>query len=183
MNLPELVITSEACLTQMSQAYAGGHMVVAMTVLEQDAPRYGIFRLLSAPSGRSVAVSSMVEKPNAGTEPLAAGGRYILDQALFSTLSGIARGTGGKIQLTDAITVDAARLTLTAFRFSSQRFDCGRHDGLVEADLARQHEVKRQCIGALFGMDASKRQVRINDTPPSARRLDGRATALEGRTT
>ena len=107
MNLPEHVITSEACLTQMSQAYAGGHMVVAMTVLEQDAPRYGIFRLLGAPSGRSVAVSSMVEKPNAGTESLAAGGRYILDQALFSTLSGIARGTGGKIQLTDAITVDA----------------------------------------------------------------------------
>lgn len=84
--------------------------------------------------------------------------------------------------LTDATTVDAARMTLTAFRFSGQRFDCGSHDGWVEAGLARQRDVKRQRNGALSGMDGSKLQVRINDTPPSARRLDGRATALEGST-
>ena len=180
--LPDDIIFGDACLTEMAQAYTGGHMVAAMTVLEKDAPRYGIFRLLGAPTGRSIAVSSMVEKPKAGTEPslLAAVGRYILDPVIFSTLMGIPRGAGGEIQLTDAIAVDAARIALTAFRFSGQRFDCGSHDGLIEAGLARQREVKRQCNGALSGMDAAKLQARIYDTPPPARRPDGRATALEG---
>ena len=180
--LPDDVIMGDACLTQMAQAYAGGHMVAAMTVLAQDAPRYGIFRLLGAPAGRTIAVSSMVEKPKAGTQPslLAAVGRYILDPVIFSTLLDIPRGAGGEIQLTDAIAADAARIALTAFRFSGQRFDCGSHDGLLEAGLARQREVKSQRSGALSGMDAAKLQARIYDTPPPARRPDGRATALEG---
>ena len=182
--LPDDVIFGDACLTQMAQAYVGGHMVAAMTVLEQDAPRYGIFRVLGDPTGRSIAVSSMVEKPKAGTEPslLAAVGRYILDPVIFSTLLGIPRGVGGEIQLTDAIAVDAANIALTAFRFSGQRFDCGNHDGLIEAGLARQRAVKSQRSGASAGLDAGKLQPRINTAPPTARRLDGRASSLEGTT-
>jgi UTP--glucose-1-phosphate uridylyltransferase len=180
--LPDDVIMGDACLTQMAQAYAGGHMVAAMTVLEQDAPRYGIFRLLGAPSRRSVAVSSMVEKPKAGTEPslLAAVGRYILDPVIFSTLLGIARGAGGEIQLTDAIAVDAARIALTAFRFSGQRFDCGSHDGLMEAGLARQRDVKGQRDRTALAVESARPQDWINDSPPSNKRLDGRITVMEG---
>ena len=180
--LPDDVIFGDPCLTQMAQAYTGGHMVAAMTVLEQDAPRYGIFRLLGTSTGRSIAVSGMVEKPKAGTEPslLAAVGRYILDPIIFSTLLGIPRGAGGEIQLTDAIAVDAARIALTAFRFSGQRFDCGSHDGLIEAGLARQRAVKHARACATTGMGAAKLHARVSDSLPSARRLDGRATAMEG---
>lgn len=180
--LPDDVIMGDPCLTQMAKAYVGGHMVAAMTVSAVDASRYGIFRLLGAPSGRSVSVSSMVEKPKAGTEPslLAAVGRYILDPAIFSTLLGIPRGAGGETQLTDAIAIDAARLALTAFRFSGQRYDCGSHDGLIEAGLARQREVKRQHNAAAAGIDTARRQARLNDSASSTRRPDGRATFLEG---
>jgi UTP--glucose-1-phosphate uridylyltransferase len=180
--LPDDVIFGDACLTQMAQAYAGGHMVAAMTVLEEDASRYGIFRLLGASAGRSIAVSSMVEKPKAGTEPslLAAVGRYILDPGIFSTLLNIPRGAGGEIQLTDAIAVDAARIALTAFLFSGQRYDCGSHDGLIEAGLARQIEVKRDRNGAASGGGTARLQARVNDSPPATRRLDERVTAQEG---
>jgi UTP--glucose-1-phosphate uridylyltransferase len=143
--LPDDVIMGDACLAQMADAYGSGHMVAAMTVRALDAPRYGIFRLMSPAVGRSVAVSGMVEKPAAGTEPslLAAVGRYILDPAIFSTLQTTPRGAGGEIQLTDAIAADATKMPLHAFRFTGQRFDCGCHDGLLEAGLARQRDVKR----------------------------------------
>lgn len=177
--LPDDVIMGEPCMAEMARAYVSGHMVAAMAVPALDAPRYGIFRLLGTPEGRSVAVSGMVEKPAAGTEPslLGAVGRYILDPVIFSTLPDIPRGAGGEIQLTDAIAADAARLPLTAFRFSGQRFDCGCHDGLIEAAIARQSEVKRQRSGARSEPGAAKLLARINDCPVAARRIDGRAPA------
>ncbi len=174
--LPDDVIMGEACLTKMAEDYVGGHMVAAMLVPALDAPRYGIFRLLGASNGRSVAASGMVEKPKAGTEPslLAAMGRYILDPIIFSTLLEIPRGAGGEIQLTDAIAVDATCIALTAFCFSGQRFDCGSHDGLMEASLARQREVKSQRNGTARQQDWHK------DAHPFARRPNGRATTSEG---
>lgn len=143
--LPDDVVMGKPCLAEMAQAYDRGHMVAAMIVSAQEAKQYGIFRLQGAARGRSIDVSSMVEKPLAGTEPslLAAVGRYILDPVIFSTLLGTPRGAGGEIQLTDAIAADANRIPLTAFRFQGQRFDCGSHDGLIDAALARQLAVKR----------------------------------------
>ena len=180
--LPDDVIMGDPCLTQMVQGYTGGHMVAAMTVPAQDAPGYGMFRLLGALTGRSVAASGMVEKPKAGTEPslLAAVGRYILDPIIFSTLLSIPRGAGGEIQLTDAIAVDAARIALTAFRFSGQRFDCGSHDGLIEAALYRQREVKRKGTGAGSAIGPARLHAMIDGCPSDARHPAGQAYALEG---
>lgn len=183
--LPDDVIMGEPCLAQMAQGYVGGHMVAAMPVLPRDAQRYGIFRLLGTPTGRSVAASSMVEKPKPGTEPslLAAVGRYILDPVIFSTLLGIPRGSGGEIQLTDAIAADAARVALTAFRFSGRRYDCGNHDGLLEAGIARQREVKRQRSLAVLRPGSVTLSAKINDCPANIRAIDGRGSiraALEG---
>jgi UTP--glucose-1-phosphate uridylyltransferase len=87
----------------------------------------------------------MVEKPKPGTAPsrLAAVGRYLLDPQILTTLERTPKGAGGEIQLTDAIALDAERHALTAFRFTGMRYDCGSHDGLVEAAVARQIAVKR----------------------------------------
>lgn len=143
--LPDDVILGAPCMAEMAAAYQGGHMVAAMTVPAADARKYGVFRLSGAAGSRCIPVSSMVEKPAAGTEPslLAAVGRYILDPVIFSTLMTTRRGFGGEIQLTDAIAKDAVRLSLTAFRFSGQRFDCGSFDGLLAAAQARKQQVKK----------------------------------------
>ncbi len=143
--LPDDVILGAPCLHQMAERYTGGHMVAAMDVSAIDTSRYGIFQPTGTSRGQCVPVSGMVEKPRPGTAPsrLAAVGRYILDPGILGTLTAIRPGAGGEIQLTDAIAADAAHLPLTAFRFTGTRYDCGTHDGLVEASVARQIAVKR----------------------------------------
>lgn len=144
--LPDDVIFGTFCLGEMARSYTGGHMVAAMEVAPEDTCNYGIFRLAGPSVGRSVAVTGMVEKPALGQAPsrLAAVGRYILDPAILSTLQSTTRGAGGEIQLTDAIAQDAKTLALSAYRFSGLRYDCGTHDGLLEAACARQKLVKTE---------------------------------------
>lgn len=142
--LPDDLILGEPCLPEMAEQYNKGHMIAAMEVGGEETGSYGIFRLAGPSIGRCVQVLGMVEKPSPSEAPsrLAAVGRYILDPAIFSTLHTVEHGAGGEIQLTDAIESDAETTTITAFRFSGTRYDCGTHDGLLAAALARQRAVK-----------------------------------------
>ena len=142
--LPDDVIFGAGCIGEMARHYTSGHMVAAMEVAPEDTSSYGIFRLAGPSVGRTIAVSGMVEKPALGQAPsrLAAVGRYILDPVIIPTLLKTRRGAGGEIQLTDAIAHDSASVPLSAFRFSGTRYDCGTHDGLLEAANARQSMVK-----------------------------------------
>lgn len=142
--LPDDLILGEPCLPEMAAQYGTGHMIAAMEVKPEETGSYGIFRLAGPSIGRSVSVLGMIEKPAPDKAPsrLAAVGRYILDPAIFATLHGVEQGAGGEIQLTDAIAHDAETTAITAFRFSGTRYDCGTHDGLLQAGLARQAAVK-----------------------------------------
>lgn len=143
--LPDDLIFGTPCLSEMAEHYTSGHMIAAMEVEPQETSSYGIFNVTRAAFGRSVLVSGMVEKPSPENAPsrLAAVGRYLLDPRIFATLHDLPHGAGGEIQLTDAIARDSERVPLHAFRFSGTRFDCGCHDGLLEAGLSRQREVKQ----------------------------------------
>lgn len=148
--LPDDLIFGEPCLSDMAQHYTAGHMIAAMEVSPAETASYGIFRINGRSIGRCVPVSGMVEKPVAGTAPsrLAAVGRYILDPCILATLNDVPRGAGSEIQLTDAIARDAESLPLTAFRFDGTRYDCGTHDGLLDAAMARQQTVRQGRNGA-----------------------------------
>jgi UTP--glucose-1-phosphate uridylyltransferase len=149
VTLPDDLILGRPCLPEMAGGYVEGHMIAAMEVEPEDTGSYGIFRLGRPSIGRSLHVVGMVEKPAAGMAPsrLAAVGRYILDPCIFETLRDVTRGAGGEIQLTDAITRDAEHVPLNAFRFSGTRYDCGTHDGLLGAALARQSLAKNGTSG------------------------------------
>ena len=138
--LPDDVVFGGSCLADMAAHHNGGQMVAAMNVAPEQASKYGIFQIKALPTGRCIPVAGMVEKPTAGTAPssLAAVGRYILDPMIFDVLKHTPRGTGGEVQLTDAIAIASKAVPLTAFRFSGERFDCGNHDGLLAASFARQ---------------------------------------------
>jgi UTP--glucose-1-phosphate uridylyltransferase len=144
--LPDDLVLGPPCLSEMAEHYAGGHMIAAMEVNPDETRSYGIFRMGSPSVGRSVSVLGMVEKPAPGFAPsrLAAVGRYILDPCVFATLRHLKRGAGGEIQLTDALARDADRVALNAFRFSGTRYDCGSHDGLLDAAVARRAMVKQR---------------------------------------
>lgn len=147
--LPDDLILGRPCLSEMAEYYTQGHMIAAMEVDRGETSKYGIFRTAGPSIGQSVLVSGMVEKPAPGEAPsrLAAVGRYILDPCIFDTLQNLERGAGGEIQLTDAIARDAERVTLSAFRFSGTRYDCGTHDGLLDAAISRRCIVKSRASG------------------------------------
>ncbi|MBR2655335.1 MAG: NTP transferase domain-containing protein [Loktanella sp.] len=142
--LPDDVILGAPCLPEMAQSYTEGHMIAAMQVTAAETSNYGIFHVDQLVTGRTVPVAGMVEKPARDIAPsrLAAVGRYILDPQIMATLHNIPPGAGGEIQLTDAISHDADKLALFAHRFSGTRYDCGCHDGLLDAAMARQVELK-----------------------------------------
>ncbi len=142
--LPDDVIMGRNCLSEMMGSHTTGQMVAAMQVKPEETAQYGIFRLSGLPKNRCIPVSGMVEKPACGTAPssVAAVGRYILDPMIFEVLAHTPPGAGGELQLTDAIAIATLAVPLTAFQFTGVRYDCGNHDGLLAASIARHAFVR-----------------------------------------
>ncbi len=141
--LPDDVIAADKpCLQQMIEAYneTGGNMVAAMEVNPEKSSSYGMLDIDEGQTdGELVKVKGMVEKPKAEDAPsnLAVIGRYILSPNVLKNLNQRKSGSGGEIQLTDAI---AAELTqgndVYGYRFKGQRFDCGSKSGFLQATVS-----------------------------------------------
>lgn len=91
-------------------------------------------------------VTDMVEKPAPADAPsnLAIIGRYVLTPDIFDVLRDTIPGSGGEIQITDALNVQAKQGKVVACRFRGRRFDCGSVDGFVEATNAFYRELGQQ---------------------------------------
>ena len=139
--LPDDVIAAEKpCLQQMIEAYeqTGGNVIAAMEVAPEKTSSYGVLDV-AEDMGAIVKVKGMVEKPKAGEAPsnLAVIGRYILTPQVLVNLNKIKAGTGGEIQLTDAIAEEAkVEGRVFGFRFRGQRYDCGSKAGFLQATVA-----------------------------------------------
>jgi UTP--glucose-1-phosphate uridylyltransferase len=102
-----------------------------------ETSRYGI--VASTPLDGSIErVTAMVEKPKPSEAPstLAVVGRYVLRPEIFDELARTERGSGGEIQLTDAIARRIAHGEVLAERFNGTRYDCGNKEGFLAANLA-----------------------------------------------
>ena len=62
-------------------------------------------------------------------------GRYVLPASIFDALEDTAAGSGGEIQLTDAIAALLDRETISAFPFEGIRYDCGAKEGFLAANV------------------------------------------------
>ena len=135
----DLIDASPGVTSQLVQAYEKHH---ASVLAVQDVPRsetrrYGI--VASSPlDSRIERVTGMVEKPDPGAAPstLAVVGRYVLRPEIFDELATTGRGSGGEIQLTDAIARRIRHGEVLAHRFSGTRYDCGNKDGFLAANIA-----------------------------------------------
>jgi len=139
--LPDDVIAAEKpCLQQMVEAFheTGGNMVAAMEVAPERSSSYGMLDV-DEDRGELVKIKGMVEKPKPEDSPsnLAVIGRYVLSPNVLRNLNQLKSGSGGEIQLTDAI---AAELTqgrdVYGYRFKGQRFDCGSKSGFLQATVS-----------------------------------------------
>ena len=74
-------------------------------------------------------------KTRCGDAPsnLASIGRYVLTPDIFDTLWGLKAGSGGEIQLADAINIHAQQGSVQTVRLNGRRFDCGSVDGFMGA--------------------------------------------------
>lgn len=128
------------CLQQMIEAYeeTGGSMVATMEVAPDKVSSYGVLDV-AEDMGAIVKAKGMVEKPAPGTEPsnLAVIGRYILAPSVMQNLNKLKQGSGGEVQLTDAIADEiVAGRDVFGLRFRGQRFDCGSKAGFLQATVA-----------------------------------------------
>ncbi len=139
--LPDDVIAADKpCLQQMVEAYeeTGGNMVAAMEVPFSEASKYGLLDV-KEDMGRLMSVKGMVEKPEPSKAPsnLAVIGRYILTPNILKNLNKKMVGTGGEIQLTDAIATEIeVSSNVYGYRFEGQRYDCGSKAGFLKATVA-----------------------------------------------
>ncbi|ORV11003.1 UTP--glucose-1-phosphate uridylyltransferase [Mycobacterium celatum] len=107
--LPDDLVLPTGVLETMSKVRAryGGSVLCAIEVGPDEISAYGVFDVepVSGADSDVLKVNGMVEKPKPedAPSPYAAAGRYVLDRAIFDALGRIERGTGGEMQLTDAI--------------------------------------------------------------------------------
>ena len=102
-----------------------------MKVNRPDISNYGVV----VPTGAGAGIAGLVEKPDADDAPssLASIGRYVLTPDIFDTLRDLKAGSGGEIQLADAINIHAQQGFVETVLLNGRRFDCGSVDGFMKA--------------------------------------------------
>jgi UTP--glucose-1-phosphate uridylyltransferase len=134
----DLIRAEVGCLKQMAEVYeAKRASIVAVEVVpRRDTDKYGIVEV-EADKSPITRVRSIVEKPKPVAAPstLAVVGRYVLTPSIFEHLERIGRGSGGEIQLTDAIASLMREEAAYAYRFTGKRYDCGSKLGYLQATV------------------------------------------------
>lgn len=117
--------------------------------LEQT-QQYGIVRPQSM-GVRIHRIADIVEKPAPENAPSTLGvvGRYVFTPQIFDYLERIQPGTGGEIQLTDAIAAMLADHPALAYEFKGRRYDCGSKIGYLEAVVV--YALKHPAVAEQFG--------------------------------
>lgn len=148
----DIVENDEPCLAQlMDQNEKTGKSIIGVQqVAEKDTDRYGIIDPVSV-DGKLIQVNKFVEKPEAGTAPsnYAIMGRYVLTPEIFDYLGQHELGTGGEIQLTDAIQKLNEVQSVYAYEFDGQRFDVGEKFGFIETTIEfalKRPELREQLL-------------------------------------
>lgn len=143
----DLIVAKQPCLSQMMQTYQNlsqeqivrgtCNLLGLIEVDLQESRKYGMVSLVDDKGGRLVKLAGLVEKPAPECSPsnLAVIGRYILQPEIIPLLAQHRSGTGGEIQLTDAIAMLLSQQSVYGLRFAGRRFDCGSRNGLLAATL------------------------------------------------
>ena len=135
----ELTIDSPTCIAQLAAAHdkTGGNVVAVMDVPREQTKSYGIAAVKAAKDGLAE-ITGLVEKPKPAEAPstLALIGRYVLQPEVFDHLGRHETGTGGEIQLTDAMAKMIGHAPFHALRYTGRRYDCGSRIGFLEANVA-----------------------------------------------
>jgi UTP--glucose-1-phosphate uridylyltransferase len=140
--LPDVLVqANRGCLAQMIDAYESiGERSNVIAVEEMPEDRLQNYGVVGAGKtvGKAFEVTEMIEKPARGKAPsnLIITGRYILQPEIFDILESQGMGTGGEIQLTDAMIKLSATQPFYGVKFEGRAFDCGSKTGFLIANVA-----------------------------------------------
>jgi UTP--glucose-1-phosphate uridylyltransferase len=134
--------------------FYGASVVALMEVPGEAISAYGVVDAepVSHNGGKNrlYRIRSMVEKPKASEAPsnLAIIGRYVLTPEIFDSIENIEPGSGGEIQLTDALKHLLRSRPIYGFRVEGTRYDAGDKLGFLEATV--EFALKRRDLGEEF---------------------------------
>ena len=138
-------------LTDMLDVYARyQRSVVALKkVPREEISSYGC-ATVEPVDGHLVRITDIVEKPDPedALSDLAVMGRYIFSPAVFDALERVEPGSGGEIQLTDAIGLLADEQDVYGWTFDKGRFDIGNTLDYLRASV--ELALERPDIGPAF---------------------------------
>lgn len=137
--LPDDIFDSERpCLRQLIEVaeQRDAPVVALLKVARADLAKYGIVESVRL-GPRLHQLIGMVEKPDPDKAPseFAIMGRYILPPEIFDVLANAAPGTGGEIQLTDALLSLSKWRPLYGYEFEGTRYDLGDRFGFLAAQI------------------------------------------------
>jgi UTP--glucose-1-phosphate uridylyltransferase len=147
MNEPFAVLLADdlidgggvSCLQQMVKLFnESQHSVIAVEkIAPSETKKYGVVDVVSS-LPLIADIQAIVEKPHPDDAPSNLGvvGRYILTPRIFDLLEDTTEGSGGEIQLTDAIAKLLKEQTVQSLQFKGKRYDCGSKLGYLEATIA-----------------------------------------------
>lgn len=134
----DIIQAEPPCLKQMIDVYEQVHssVIAVMEVAREETNRYGIIDPLDQ-KGRIYDVKGFVEKPKVEEAPsnVAIIGRYILTPEIFDFLSLQKTGSGGEIQLTDAIEQLNEIQKVYAYAYEGKRYDVGEKFGFIKSTI------------------------------------------------
>ena len=139
--LPDMLhFGPRGALREMMEVYGetgGGNVIAVYEVPRDQVQQYGIVEV-GEQRGKGFRITAMVEKPKPQDAPsnLMISGRYILQPEIFSFLEKQTAGTGGEIQLTDAMLGLARQQPVFGYAFEGRIFDCGSKIGFLTANVA-----------------------------------------------
>lgn len=158
----DIVEAETPCLKQLINEYEKtiSSVIGVQSVDYDQTHRYGVIDPISR-DGKLYKVNSFVEKPAKGTAPsnLAIMGRYVLTSQIFELLENQEKGSGGEIQLTDAIQNLNKVESVYAYDFQGIRYDVGEKFGFIQTtiEMAMKSDELREPLLSL--MEECDRQV------------------------
>ena len=148
--LPDDLIIGSNCTQELINVYNKKKSTVigVMEVDKKEVSSYGIIES-SIFKKNKYKIKNMIEKPKVKDAPsnLAIVGRYILLNDIYEFIKKTKIGSGGELQITDAIFLSSKINEVWGYKFSGKRYDCGSKIGFLKAQIAtafKDKDIKKE---------------------------------------
>jgi UTP--glucose-1-phosphate uridylyltransferase len=150
--LPDMIINaSPSCMKQMVDVYhqrGGGNVIAVEEAAADQLNRYGVVGPTDWKDNHFT-INAMVEKPKSNPPSnLIISGRYILQPEIFTEIEKQEPGSGGEIQITDAMIRLMEHQPFHGLKFTGTTYDCGDKLGFLAANVA--YALERSDLGPGF---------------------------------